>query len=252
MNIEDLSKSQLLLLMLLVNFVTSIATGVLTVSLLDQAPPTVTRTINQIVERTVETVNTPQGPIPIVTTPAKPAPVVTEEDRLTSAISSAAQRTVTIHINSTSSPAVAVGVFFAKSRIVATTMRPSLPKEAIIQFAGGATAQASLSRTNDTIGIYGFADDAALPNIASAARIPSGDLVQGQTVIALTSDRAAATGIISKVDATGIYTTLPVVPAGAAAVNMAGDIIGLSSGAAGTYIGADLISALLDAPAAAP
>ena len=249
MNIEDLSKSQLLLLMVLVNFIVSIATGVLTVSLLDQTPTTVTRTINQLVERTVETVNA-DSPIPIVVEPATPIPVApTEEERLTSAISSAAARTVSIHIRSTSTPAVAVGVYFAKSRIVATTMRPSLPKEAVIQFAGGVAIPASLARTSDDIGIYGFADDAALPQIPSAGRISAADLKLGQTVVAITSERAAATGIISRVDNTGIYTTLQAVPAGAAAVNLAGDVIGLSSGTPGVFVGADLISAVLDAPA---
>lgn len=249
MNIEDLSKSQLLLLMVLVNFIVSIATGVLTVSLLDQSSPTVTRTINQLVERTVETVGA-QSPIPIVVEPAKPTPVVpSEEEKLTAAISAAAQRTVSVHIRSTSTPAVAVGVYFPKSRIVATTMRPSLPKEALIAFANGQTAQASLSRSTDDIAVYGFADDAALPSVPSAGRIPAAELKAGQTVIAITGDRAAATGIISKVDTSGIYTTLPLVPAGAAAVNIAGDVVGLSSGTAGVYLGADLISSLLDAPA---
>ena len=249
MNIEDLSKSQLLLLMVLVNFVVSIATGVLTVSLLDQAPPTVTRTINQIVERTVETVAA-DGPIPIVTVPSAPAaPTPTQEERLTSAIQGAAARTVTIHVGATSTPAVAVGVYFAKSRIVATTMRPELPKEAVIQFADGSVAQASLSRTSDDVGVYGFADGAALPQAPSAARVTAAELRPGQTVIAITADRAAATGIISKVDASGIYSTLPVVPAGAAAVNLAGDVIGLSTGTSGVYVGAELISTLLDAPA---
>lgn len=249
MNIEDLSKSQLLLLMVLVNFVVSIATGVLTVSLLDQTPPTVTRTINQLVERTVETVAA-ESPIPIVVEPATPIPVApTEEERLTGAISGAAARTVTIHIRATTTPAVAVGVYFAKSRIVATTMRPTLPKEAVIQFPGGYAVQASLSKTSDDVGIYGFADDAALPAVSSAGRIPASDLKLGQTVVAITSERAAATGIISRVDASGIYTTLQAVPAGAAAVNLAGDVIGLSSGTPGVFIGADLISNLLDAPA---
>ncbi len=56
MDLEHLTKHQIVLLTLLVSFVTSIATGIVTVSLVNQAPPGVTRTINQIVERTVEKV----------------------------------------------------------------------------------------------------------------------------------------------------------------------------------------------------
>lgn len=56
MDLEHLTKHQIVLLTLLVSFVTSIATGIITVSLMSQAPLSVTRTINQIVERTVETV----------------------------------------------------------------------------------------------------------------------------------------------------------------------------------------------------
>lgn len=56
MDLEHLTKHQIVLLTLLVSFVTSIATGIVTVSLVNQAPPGVTSTINQIVERTVEKV----------------------------------------------------------------------------------------------------------------------------------------------------------------------------------------------------
>ncbi len=53
---ESLNKYQIVLLCLLMSFVTSIATGIMTVSLLQEAPVEVTRNINQIVERTIETV----------------------------------------------------------------------------------------------------------------------------------------------------------------------------------------------------
>ena len=56
MDLEHLTKHQIILLTLLVSFVTSIATGIVTVSLMDQAPTGVTRVVNQIVEHTVEKV----------------------------------------------------------------------------------------------------------------------------------------------------------------------------------------------------
>jgi hypothetical protein len=58
MDIKDLNKSQLVLLTLLISFVVSIATGVTTVSLMQQNPDPVPQTINRIIQRTIEKVST--------------------------------------------------------------------------------------------------------------------------------------------------------------------------------------------------
>lgn len=76
MDIEKLTKHQIVLLTLLVSFMTSIATGIVTVSLMNQAPPEVTRTINQIVEHTIEKVVPAELP---AVTKAQGAAVVTKE-----------------------------------------------------------------------------------------------------------------------------------------------------------------------------
>lgn len=53
-NMENLTKNQVILLVLLVSFVTSLATGIVTVSLVNQAPPPVTHTISKVVEKVSE------------------------------------------------------------------------------------------------------------------------------------------------------------------------------------------------------
>ena len=50
---EDLTKQQLVLVAILISFVTSLATGIVTVALMDQAPSGVTRTITQVIQQTV-------------------------------------------------------------------------------------------------------------------------------------------------------------------------------------------------------
>jgi hypothetical protein len=53
---EHLTKQQIVLLTLFTTFVTSIATGIVTVSLMDQAPPAATGTIERVIEQTVNQV----------------------------------------------------------------------------------------------------------------------------------------------------------------------------------------------------
>lgn len=54
MDVKELNKSQLIMLAILLSFITSIATGIVTVSLMQQMPVNVTAPINRIVQQTVE------------------------------------------------------------------------------------------------------------------------------------------------------------------------------------------------------
>ncbi len=63
MDIKELDKKQLILLTLLITFVVSIGTGIVTVSLMNQMPKIVPQTINNVIQRTIEKVTTVQAPI---------------------------------------------------------------------------------------------------------------------------------------------------------------------------------------------
>lgn len=80
---EELTKQQLVLLTLLVSFVSSIATSVSVVALLNESPMTITQTVNRIVERTIEKVVPEQIlPTPDPTPPSPPPALVVNDGEL--------------------------------------------------------------------------------------------------------------------------------------------------------------------------
>ncbi len=253
MDIEDLSKAQLLLLTVMVNFVVSIATGILTVSLLDRAPIQIAQGVDRVVERTIQTiVEAPVqvvNPIKAITTPSPSKNESTIEQLMTTALGNDLARTVLIHKSATTTAALAFGTYLPKSRAVVTAAGTGLPKEVMIAFSNGQSARASLSKSSPKLAIYGFADDAVLPKAPEANLVSVANLKQGQTVLALTKDSAAVTGIISKVGASTLETSLTNVPVGAGVVNIDGYVVGIGSLTPGTLIPADAIIALLSTPA---
>jgi hypothetical protein len=234
MNIEDLTKTQLLLLTILVNFVTSIGTGVLTVSLLDQAPPTVIQTVNRIVDHTIETVATE---VPVIRGGSSGP---TTEELLTTAIAELSARTVKIN-RTGSDNQIGIGVYVPSSRSVFTT--DGLPGTVAIAFSDGTVVTATDVASEVGVRRYTFAADAVLPSLPAARLVPSTELKQGQTVIALSSSGAAVTGIVTLL-AEYVQTDLPGISAGTAAVNISGDIIGISLGE-GRYFSGERLAGLV-------
>lgn len=80
MDIKDLNKPQLLLLAVLLSFITSIATGITTVTLMQQAPPSITTPINNVIRQTVEKIQRVEGKTTVQTV------IVKEEDLVVDAI----------------------------------------------------------------------------------------------------------------------------------------------------------------------
>ncbi len=80
MDVKDLNKPQLIMLALLLSFVTSIATGITTVTLMQQAPESVTVPINRVVRETVEKIVQVPGKDTVRTV------IVKEEDLVVDAI----------------------------------------------------------------------------------------------------------------------------------------------------------------------
>ena len=122
MDLEHLNKTQIILLTLFVSFVTSIATGIVTVSLMNQAPPQVEAAVNHIIEHTVQQV----VPAAQTASPATVKTVVVKDDDLAAQSIGSAQKSV-IRIAASSSPdlLVARGVII-DAKGVAITDRASL------------------------------------------------------------------------------------------------------------------------------
>lgn len=124
---EELNKNQLILLVLLISFVTSIGTGIMTVSLLMEAPVEVTNTINRVVERTIETVVPAQTPV--IGSIAKDKDkeiqtvVVKEEDQVIGAIEKNTKSVLRIRERNTTvgvDNLYGLGVVVSKEGIIAT------------------------------------------------------------------------------------------------------------------------------------
>ena len=236
MDIEKLSKSQLLLLTLLVSFVTSIATGIVIISLLEEAPQTVTQTVNRVVERTIEKVAQPDittGQGAAVITKEKTV-VVKEQDILSDAITKHSQRLVRVYVDATSTPAVASGLFLPNQGLIASA-GAALPKDAmvLVTFSDNSTVAADIVYRDPDTDIVILkpilAEGETLPDIPAYEFATIASAHRGQSVLILTTRGAVETGIVSFVEDPNIETNIPQndVPYGATLITDAGDIIGM-------------------------
>lgn len=258
MDIERLSKSQIILLTLLVSFVTSIATGIVTVSLMEQAPPAIAQSVNRIVERTVERV-VPSGQSAATVITREKTVVVKESDLISEAIARVTPSVARLY--SSASPDTPVllglGVVLDSSGAIATdTEALGENADAVVELSDGTRVRAFVtSRDKDSsIALLRSATttiDGKAP-LWKPAVLGVGSPSLGQTVIALANKSRVriAQGIITDIVpqtpsglslAADIFETSisgdAVMPGGILA-NTDGEIIGMSTASSrGEYPG---------------
>jgi len=219
MDLEKLNKTQIILLVLLVSFVTSIATGIVTVTLMDQAPPAITHTINRVVEHTVEKV------VPVKTQGATTVKtvIVKEESLVADAVQKNSGNVVEIFIHKdevlsankedTEEKELLLGEFVALSFMVSSDGM-MIADSALISNKGsyaakmsdGTLRKISLLTQDEEKGVAILAIDKDIEDATgfSAPPLADSDSVKlGQSVISINKkkDIVVSTGIVSRFSA---------------------------------------------------
>ncbi|HYF12763.1 MAG TPA: trypsin-like peptidase domain-containing protein [Candidatus Paceibacterota bacterium] len=239
MNLEQLTKHQIVLLTLLVSFVTSIATGIVTVSLMDQAPPEVTRVVNQIVEHTVEKVIPSTQGAAVVT--SEKTVVIKDDDLATQSIAKVQKSMIRVTVKGgellisrglvIDANGVAIADKTALAAADAKEFEAILPSGERVQAtlrAGGATTSA-IAILDLTLSTTTTLTPAALANPAK--------LALGQSVIRIGGKGADSVGngviatLPSKDNLDLIEASVSSATAGSVLMTLFGEVIGLTTGA---------------------
>jgi len=189
MDMEELSKSQIVLLTLLVSFVTSIATGIITVSLMDQAPPAIAQTVNRIVERTVEkVVQTGQAASSVVTT--EKTIVVKESELIAKAVEKVRPSLVHIYASSSEPTFLGLGIVVdADGGVVSDSSAIGESKNIVVALADGTRLSATLISRDPKNGIANLRAATTTEDGKTVQFTPAtlsvGNLTLGQTVVVL-------------------------------------------------------------------
>ncbi|OGG56794.1 hypothetical protein A3D71_01095 [Candidatus Kaiserbacteria bacterium RIFCSPHIGHO2_02_FULL_55_20] len=261
MNMEQLSKSQIVLLTLLVSFVTSIATGIVTVSLMDQAPPVVAQTVNRIIERTIETVTVePKAQAAATVITQEKTVVVKESDLISQALTRVNPSVVRLFTTSTDTPAfLALGVVMdASGTIVSDADIFKAGDVAVAELANGAHVRVTLTSQDATSAVAYFASATTTTEGKSVTWSPISIAgvrpALGTTVIAIggKSTPRVGTGIVTTLiasEAEGgpqVIDTdigLESIYAGAPLISTEGNLLGLRTGVARAATATGFVSA---------
>lgn len=207
MNIEKLTKMQIVMLTLLVSFVTSIATGIVTVTLMDQAPPVITQTLNRVVERTVERVVPGESQTATVIE-KETTVVVKEEDLIIASIDKNLKSIVRIYEvleEGVKGKLSGLGVIIFRDGLIATDSSVvNNDMSYIVETAQGKTYSVNITgeKESDTLKflMINVPKETEEEMVFPTAKLSNGNMFKlGQTVLSLTGEEKTevAIGIIS-------------------------------------------------------
>lgn len=226
MDIEHLSKSQIILLTLLVSFVTSIATGIVTVSLMEQAPPVIAQTVNRVIERTIQTVasSTPARAQAATVITQEKTVVVNESELIASAIKQIEPSIVRVYNASEENPLLlALGIVVDGSGTVITDSEALGGRaDTTVVPQDGKRIRMFVTRIDRDNGLAFLQESTTTPVAASpwvAAKIAAGQTVLGEGIVAVAGKTTTRI-------APGVVTTL--IPAGGGHIidtNVSSDIL---------------------------
>jgi hypothetical protein len=236
-NLGDLKAQQLILLAVFVSFVTSVATGITTVSLIEAAPQPVQQVVNRVVERTVERVVPEENPDEEGTPIQKEVvTVVVKEEDLAIGAAESVGKSVARIFSRNSGEFASLGLVAGSHRVVADASAVALEGDYVVEVAG-VRATGTVTREADGFALIETVDSA--PGFSSTPVGNPSSLKLAQSLIAITgrTSTAVATGALAGLNrsagegtaVTSIQASLSgaeIVP-GALLANIRGEVVGI-------------------------
>lgn len=263
MDIEQLNKTQLILLTLLVSFVTSTATGIVTASIMQEAPPAITQTVNRVVERTVEKVVPGQAATVAVPVTKTETIVVKESEAIARGVARISPSVIRVYTASADAPTfLSLGAVISSNGSIALDEsaigeRP----EAIVEVGSGVRVRAFVTSRDSVSGVAFLSvatstiDGKPVPAwkpIALSSQRP----VLGQTIVSLSGKTALrlGQGILASTESLGeggaqlLETDIAasLVMTGGLLIDTDGGVLGMSTGVSraageGVFVSADVL-----------
>ena len=207
MDIEELTKSQIVLLVILISFVTSMATGIVTVSLMDQAPASVAQTVDRVIQQTIKEVASP-GETAAAVVPTKTI-VVNSTNTVAGAVQKSTPSIVRLY-SSDGSTFLGLGVVVdAAGNMIADTAAIGAAAQTSVSLANGSSVQASVTTRDAGIGLAVLAVATSSESTSTPAwvpiNMPSSAPVLGESVVLIAgeSNPWVGSGLISSLVPTG-------------------------------------------------